>query len=58
MIDIITLRQSYKRKEIAKVRQIDKKDNLANAITKSVFNKALEKFLDNNILRIKINSWV
>src|SRR3978361_918794 len=52
MIDIMALRQSYERREIAEIRWIDGKDNPADAMTKSAPNKALEKFLDNNQLQI------
>ncbi len=58
MINIIILRQLYEYKEIAKVRWIDEKDNSADAMTKSVSNKALEKFLDSNTLRIRVDGWV
>ena len=58
MINIMTLYQSYKQKEIAKVRWINKKDNPANAMTKSTPNKALERFLNDNQLTIWIEGWV
>jgi hypothetical protein len=48
MIDIMALRQSYERREITEVRWIDGKDNLADAMTKSIPNKALEKLIDTN----------
>jgi hypothetical protein len=58
MIDIMALRQSYERREIAEIRWIDGKDNPADAMTKSGSNKALEKFLDDNMLRIRVDGWV
>jgi hypothetical protein len=58
MIDIMALRQSYERSEIAEIRWIDGKDNPADAMTKSAPNKALEEFLDNNHLQIRIEGWV
>jgi hypothetical protein len=58
MIDIMALRQSYERREIAEIRWIDGKDNPADAMTKSAPNKALEKFLDNNQLQIRVEGWV
>jgi hypothetical protein len=58
MIDIMALRQSYERREIAEIRWIDGKDNPAVAMTKSAPNKALEKFLDNNQLQIRVEGWV
>src|ERR1700712_4902161 len=58
MIDIMALRQSYERREIAEVRWINGKDNPADAMTKPTANKALEKFLDNNHLQIRVEGWV
>lgn len=58
MIDIIGLRQSYKRKEIAEVRWIDGRDNPADAMTKGNPNKSLEHFIDTNTLEVRIEGWV
>ena len=52
IINIMVLRQSYKRKEIIEIQQIDRKDNPADAMTKSTPNKALEKFIDSNQLSV------
>ena len=46
MIDIMALRQSYKRGEIHEVQWIDGKDNPADAMTKSASNKALENLIN------------
>jgi hypothetical protein len=54
MIDIMALRQSYKRREITEIRWIDGKDNPADAMTKSTPNKTLEKFIDFNQLSIRV----
>ena len=54
MIDIMALRQSYERREIAEVRWINGKDNPADAMTKLTLNKALERFLNDNQLTIQI----
>jgi hypothetical protein len=54
MIDIIALRQSYKRRKITKIRWIDEKDNPADAITKSTPNKALEKLINTNQLGVRV----
>jgi hypothetical protein len=58
MIDIMALCQSYKQREIAEIRWINGKDNPANAMTKSMPNKALERFLDSNQLNVRIEGWV
>jgi hypothetical protein len=54
IIDIIALCQSYERREITEIRWINRKDNPANAITKSTPNKALKKFIDFNQLSIQV----
>ena len=41
MIDIITLRQSYERRELTEVRWINGQDNPADAMTKATPNKML-----------------
>ena len=41
IIDIIALRQSYKRRELTEVQQINRQDNLADTITKAIPNKIL-----------------
>jgi hypothetical protein len=58
IIDIICLRQAYKRKEIAKVKWIKGKSNLANAITKSKSSNALKRLIDTNILQLNVKEWV
>jgi hypothetical protein len=54
MIDIMALCQSYEQQEIAEIRWINRKDNPANAMTKSTPNKALKRFLDSNQLNVRI----
>jgi hypothetical protein len=58
MINIMALCQSYKQQEIAEIQWINGKDNPANAMTKSMPNKALERFLDSNQLNVQIEGWV
>ena len=58
IIDIIALRQLYKRRELYKVRQINGLDNLVDVMTKGSCNKALEKLLDSNCLAIRAEGWV
>jgi hypothetical protein len=54
MINIMALRQLYKQKKLLKIHWISSQDNPADAITKSNPNKALEKFLDTNCLKIQM----
>ena len=54
----MALRQLYERRELLKIRWISGQDNPVDAITKSNPNKALEKFLDTNYLKVRIEGWV
>ena len=58
IIDIIALRQSYKRQELFEIRWINSQDNPADAITKANPNKALETFINTNTLRIRVKGCV
>jgi polyhydroxyalkanoate synthesis regulator phasin len=58
MIDIMALRQSYERRELAEVRWIKGDDNPADSMTKTNPNKALEKALNLNELIVRIEGWV
>ena len=54
IIDIMAIRQSYKRRELQEVYWINSNNNPIDAITKSAANMALEKFLNNNQLTIRL----
>jgi hypothetical protein len=54
MIDVMALRQSYERREIAEVRWINGNDNPADAMTKANPNKALERLVDTNKTSIRV----
>ena len=58
MIDIMAIRQSYERRELQEIRWINGQDNPADAMTKSAPNKALERFLNNNQLTVRVEGWV
>jgi hypothetical protein len=58
MIDIMAIRQSYERRELLEIRWINGQDNLADAMTKSNPNKALEEFVNTNRLRVRVEGWV
>ena len=58
IIDIMALRQSYKRRELFKIQWISGQDNPADAITKANPNKALKTFVDTNTLRVRVKGWV
>jgi hypothetical protein len=54
MINIITIRQAYEKKELFEICYINKQDNPIDIITKLLFNEILEKFIDMNKLIIYI----
>jgi len=54
MIDIIAIRQSYEKREIAEIRWINRNDNPADTMTKTTLNTALITFLDSNNLNIRV----
>lgn len=57
-IDIIAIRQSYEKRELSEIRGINGNDNPADAMMKANPNKALQKFIDTNNLKIRIEGWV
>jgi hypothetical protein len=58
MIDLMCLRQSYERREIAEVRWIDGNTNPADAMTKSKACSALKDLIDTNKVNVTCNEWV
>ncbi|OHW89527.1 RNase H-like protein [Colletotrichum incanum] len=58
MIDIMSLRESYEKKEISEVRWINGKDNPSDALTKKTPNSALEQLVTTNMLQIRIEAYV
>ena len=48
----MALHQSYEQRELLKIHWINGQDNPVDAMTKSNPNKALEKFLDTNCLKV------
>jgi hypothetical protein len=54
MINIIAIRQAYEKKELFKICYINKQNNPIDIITKLLFNKILEKFVNTNELTIRI----
>ena len=58
MIDIMALRQSYERRELAEIRWIKGESNPADAMTKSVPNKALAQIISTNRLEVRVQGYV
>jgi hypothetical protein len=58
MIDIMSLRESYERREIAEIRWIVGKDNPADACTKKNPNTVLERLVSRNRITIRVEAFV
>jgi hypothetical protein len=58
MIDLMCLRQSYERRQIAEIRWIDGTTNPTDAMTKSKPCPALTKLIDTNTIDVKITGWI
>lgn len=58
MIDIMSIRESYERRELTEIRWIDGRDNPADAMTKDKPNNALEKLVSTNKLTVRVDGWV
>ncbi|KAI0991424.1 hypothetical protein K3495_g16763 [Podosphaera aphanis] len=58
MVDIMCLRQSYERREIAEILWIPGDQNPADAMTKAKPCDALRKILETNRLQMDIGGWV
>ena len=58
MIDIMSLRESYEKREISEIRWINGKDNPADACTKKTPNQSLQKLVSTNRLTIKVEAFV
>ena len=58
MINIMSLRKSYEKREISKVRRIDGRDNPADAFTKRNLNLALKQLISTNKLVVRVEAFV
>ena len=58
MVDLMCLRQAYKRREITKVKWISGNDNPVDAMTKAKPCQALKTLININKLDLKVNEWV
>jgi pyruvate formate-lyase activating enzyme-like uncharacterized protein len=54
IINIIAIKQAYKKKKLFEIRYINRRDNPIDTITKLLLNKVLEKFINTNELTIRI----
>jgi hypothetical protein len=53
-INIIAIKQAYEKRELFKICYINRQNNPTDTITKLLFNKILEKFVNTNKLIIRI----
>jgi hypothetical protein len=58
MIDVISFRQSYKRRKITEIRWIHNQDNPADALTKAAANRAMERLVSSNKLNVRMEGYV
>ena len=58
MVDLMCLRQSYERREIAEIKWIDGNSNPADAMTKSKPCQALKDLIDTNTVNLRVTEWV
>ena len=58
IIDIIALRQSYERRELAEIRWIKGDSNPADVIIKNKCNNALKQIVSTNRLNIKVKGYI
>ena len=57
MIDIMSLRESYEKREISEIQWIDGRDNPADALTKKTPNHALATLVSTGQVRIRIQAF-
>ena len=58
MIDIMSLRQSYERREITEVRWIRGENNPADSMTKAKASLALKTLVDTNKINLTASEWI
>lgn len=58
IIDIMALRQSYKKREIAEIRWINGDNNPADAMMKALPNRVLEYLVSGNKLTMRVEGFV
>lgn len=58
MIDIMSLHESYEKREITEIMWIEGNSNPADAMTKSKASSALKQLIDTNKIELKVTEWV
>ena len=58
MIDVMSLRQSYERREVTEIKWIHGHNNPANSMTKTKPSSALKTVIDTNRINLDTTEWV
>ena len=58
MIDVMSLRQLYERREITEVKWIHEYHNQADSMTKAKASSALKNVIETNCINISTTEWV
>lgn len=58
MIDLMSFRQSYERREIMEIKRINCNTNPTNAMTKSKLCQASKKLIETNKIELMATEWV
>jgi hypothetical protein len=58
MVDLMCLRQSYERREIAEIKWINGDSNPADAMTKPKPCQALKDLINTNMVNLQVTEWV
>lgn len=58
MIDVMSLRQAYERREVAEIKWIHGVNNPADSMTKAKASNALKTLIDNNRVNLDTTAWV
>ena len=58
MIDVMNLRQSYKRREITEIKWIDENNNSADVMIKKKIISALKILIDTNKIYLTATEWI
>ncbi|KAF7577959.1 hypothetical protein PtrM4_021990 [Pyrenophora tritici-repentis] len=54
MIDIMAIREGYERGDLTDIRWINRRDNLADVITKAAANTSIEQLINTNELELQV----
>ena len=58
MINVLSLRQLYERREVTKIKWIHGHNNLADLMTKTKSSSALKTVIDTNRINLDTTEWV